>query len=162
MAKENYANETKNVQQTEGLTGQVDNQAQETVTDLVDKAVGQPTAQEQERTERLALLDSMRIMTSTEVQPEEPALSVEGVGFFALNDIHGVKAKQKQGKTTTLKICLAALMKGRMFRVKSELAEPVVLWLDTEQKAADVKLIISDVQRMTGIDDAYIDSHLML
>jgi len=153
--------ETENVQQPEQLTGQVNNQAQ-TVADIVGEAVNQPTAEEQKHTERLALLDGLRIMTQTEVPAEEPALSVDGVGFFALDDIHAVKAKQKQGKTTSLKICLSALLKGQMFRVKSELTEPVVLWLDTEQKAADVKLIINDVKQMTGLDDDYIDNHLYL
>ena len=157
--QETQAERLQNVQQT---AGQVDNQAQETVSEIVGEAVNQPTEEEQQRKERLALLESMRLMTGTVVPPEEPALSVDGVGFFALNDIHGVKAKQKQGKTTALKICLAALLSGQMFRVKSELAEPLVLWLDTEQKAADVKLIISDVKRMTGLDDEYIDTHLML
>ena len=153
--------ETENVQQTKYLTGPVNNQAQ-TVNDIVGEAVNQPTEEEQKRTERLALLDGLRIMTSTEVPPEEPSLSVDGVGFFALDDIHAVKAKQKQGKTTALKICLSALLKGQMFRLKSELTEPTVLWLDTEQKAADVKLIISDVKQLTGLDDEYIDSHLRL
>lgn len=132
------------------------------VNDIVGEAVSQPTDAERQREERLGVLESLRIMTGTEVPPEEPALSVDGVGFFALNDIHAVKAKQKQGKTTALKICLAALLNGQMFRLKSELSEPIVLWLDTEQKAADVKLIISDVQRMTGIDNEYIDTHLIL
>jgi hypothetical protein len=158
---EEQNNETVNVQQPEQLTGRVSSQAM-TVSDIVSEAVNQPTKKEQKYSERLALLDGLRIVTSTEVPPEEPSLSVDNVGFFALDDIHAVKAKQKQGKTTTLKICLSALLKGQMFRVKSELTEPVVLWLDTEQKAADVKLIISDVKQMTGLDDNYIDNHLYL
>ena len=40
------------------------------------------------------------------------------------------------------------------FRVKSELEEPRILWLDTEQKQSDVKLIISDVLSMAGVDAA--------
>jgi len=157
---ESNKNENNNVQHQ--TAGPVSNQAQETVRDIVGEAVNQPTAEEQRQAERLALLESMRVTTATEVPPEEPALSVDGVGFFALADIHGVKAKQKQGKTTMLKICLAALLKGQMFRVKSELNAPLVLWLDTEQKAADVKLIIDDVRQLTGLSDAYIDAHLML
>lgn len=156
----NKENETVNVQPQ--TAGQVSNQARQTVQDIVGEAVNQPTAEEQKQAERLSLLESLRITTATEVPAEEPALSVDGIGFFALDDIHGVKAKQKQGKTTMLKICLAALLKGQMFRVKSELDSPLVLWLDTEQKAADVKLIIDDVKQLTGLDDAYIDSHLML
>ena len=129
---------------------------------IVGQAVSQPTGDEQRQEERLELLEGLRITTATEVEAEQPALSVDGVGFFAIDDIHGVKAKQKQGKTTALKICVAALLKGQMFRVRSELQEPLVLWLDTEQKRADVKLIISDIQRMTALDDAYIDRHLRL
>lgn len=130
--------------------------------EIVGQGVSMPSDEERQKAERLALFKGLRIMTSTEVPPEEPSLSVDGVGFFALNDIHAVKAKQKQGKTTTLKICLAALLKGQMFRVKSELDAPTVLWLDTEQKASDVKLIISDVKQMTGLDDDYIDKYLWL
>ena len=132
------------------------------VNNLVGQAVSQPTSDEQRQEERLELLEGLRITTATEVEAEQPALRVDGVGFFAIDDIHGVKAKQKQGKTTALKICVAALLKGQMFRVRSELQEPLVLWLDTEQKRADVKLIISDIQRMTALDDAYIDRHLRL
>lgn len=129
---------------------------------IVNQAVNQPSEEELKRQERLQLLQSLRITTQTVVEPERPSLSVDGVGFFAINDIHAVKAKQKQGKTTTLKICAASLLSGQMFRVKSELTEPVVLWLDTEQKAADVKLIISDVKQMTGLDDEHIDGRLKL
>ena len=39
--------ETINVQQSEELTGQVNNQAQEVVENIVSEAVNQPTAEEQ-------------------------------------------------------------------------------------------------------------------
>lgn len=153
--------ENGNVQQPEQLTGQVNSQAR-TVADIVGEAVNQPTAGEQGRNERLALLDAMRITTATQVEEETYALSVDGVGIFALSDIHGLKGKQKSGKSAVFKVCLAALMAGQQFRVKSELVEPVVLFLDTEQQTADVKLIIDEVKRQTQCDDAYIDSHLRL
>ncbi len=146
-----------NVQQTEGLTGQVNSQVQ-TVQGIVGEAVNQKTEQE----ERLELLLSFRIATQTEVKPEAYALSVDGVGFFALGDLHAVKGKQKSGKSAVLKVCVAALMAGHQFRVKSELEEPVVLHIDTEQQATDVQLVIKEVKHMTGLDDAYIDSHLHL
>jgi len=154
-----------NVQLTELQTGQVNNQGNtvgEIVSDIVSEAVSQPTAGEQEREQRRAELAALRIMTGTEVPPEEPALSVDGVGFFALDDIHAVKAKQKAGKTSALKVCVAALLGGSQFRVKAELEEPRVLYLDTEQKQADTKLIVTDVRRMTGMDDAAIDSRLFV
>ena len=129
---------------------------------IVFQAVTAPTEQEKARTERLELLQSMRVMTTTEVQPEEPALTVDGVGVFALSDIHAIKGKQKCGKTTALKVCLAAWMQGSQFRVMSGLEEPRVLYLDTEQKQSDVKLIVTDVVQMTGLPAEYVDNHLQV
>ena len=130
------------------------------VNDIVGDAVCQPTAEEQERTARRAALTAMRVKSDTEVQPEEPALTVDKVGVFALGDIHGLKGKQKCGKTTALKVCLSAWMQGSQFRVASGLTEPRVLYLDTEQKQSDVKLIVTDVMAMTGLPAAYVDDHL--
>jgi len=153
--------ETKNVQQLEQLTGQVTNQAQ-TVKDIVGETGNMPTDEEEQRQERLTQLQKMRISMETEVEPERYALSVDGIGFFALNDLHGLKGKQKSGKSAVLKVCTSALMCGQQFRVKAELQEPKVLFLDTEQQAADVKLVVSEVAHMSGQSPAYIDSHLFL
>lgn len=149
--------ENVNVQQTEGLSGQVHGQVQ-AVQGIVGEAVNQKTEQE----ERLELLQGFRVTTQTEVEPEAYTLSVDGVGFFARCDVHAVKGKQKSGKSAVLKVCAAALLRGQQFRVKSEEEEPVVLHIDTEQQAADVKLVIDEVKQMTGLDDAYIDQHLHL
>lgn len=130
------------------------------VSDIVNQAVSQPSEQERDKEERLALLQGFRITTQTEVEPEAYTLSVDGVGFFARCDIHAVKGKQKSGKSAVLKVCAAALLSGQQFRVKSEQEEPVVLHIDTEQQAADVKLVIDEVKHMTGLDDKCIDSHL--
>jgi len=151
----------KNVQPAEGLAGQV-NEQRLTVADIVSQAVSQPTADEQARAERLAELEKVRVTTSTVVEPETYSLMVDGVGIFALSDIHGLKGKQKCGKSAVLKVCAAALLAGQQFRVKSELTEPVVLFIDTEQQAADVKLIVDEVKHMSGCTDDYIDQHLRL
>ena len=127
---------------------------------MVDEALGQPTEAERQLQERRTALASLRVASTTEVPPEEPALTVDGVGLFALSDLHGLKGKQKCGKTTALKVCLAAWMQGRQFRVRSALQQPRVLYLDTEQKQSDVKLIVTDVIQMTGLDAAYVDDHL--
>lgn len=129
---------------------------------IVAQAVVQPVSEEQVRAERLKVLTEARISTQTVVNPERYALSVDGVGIFALSDIHGVKGKQKSGKSGALKVFAAALLNGLQFRVKSELEEPVVLFIDTEQQAADVKLVIDELKQMTGCEDDYIDSHLYL
>ena len=115
------------------------------VDSIVAQAVAQPVSEEQARAERLKVLTEARISTQTVVNPERYALSVDGVGIFALRDIHGVKGKQKSGKSGALKVFVAALLNGLQFRVKSELEEPVVLFIDTEQQAADVKLVIDEI-----------------
>lgn len=61
-----------------------------------------------------------------------------------------------------LKVCSAALMSGQAMRVKSEMEHPVVFWLDTEQKPADVKAIVDDVKLLSGVSDDYLDEHLFL
>ena len=149
--------EIANVQQTESLSGLVHSQAL-AVQSIVGEAVKQKTEQE----ERLELLQGFRITTQTEVEPEAYTLSVDGVGFFARCDLHGLKGKAKAGKSAVLKVCAAALLRGQQFRVKSEQEEPVALFIDTEQQAADVKLVIDEVKQMTGLDDTYIDQHLHL
>ncbi len=110
-------NENVNVQQSETLSGQVNNQAQK-VLDIVGEAVNQPTAEEQRHEDLLKILEETRIRSDTDVPPEEYALEVDGKGIFACRDIHAVKAKAKAGKTTTLKVFIAALLAGMMFRVK--------------------------------------------
>ena len=153
-------NENENVQQ-QHADGQVNNQAQ-TVQDIVGEAVNQPTAEEQQKEQLLQVLRETRIRTDTEVPPEEYALEVDGKGIFALRDIHAIKAKQKAGKTTALKVFIAALLLGVMFRVKSLLEKPSILYFDTEQNRTDTKLILEDVAQMTGLSSEVIDSQVSL
>ena len=129
---------------------------------IVAQALAKPTAEEQKREERLKVLDATRVTTQTEVEPEQYALSVDGTGFFALGDLHGLKGKQKSGKSAVLKVCTAALLSGRQFRVKSEVTAPKVLFLDTEQQLADVKLILDEVRQMTQLQPEDIDRQLHL
>ena len=132
------------------------------VDDMVNQAVKQPTVKEVTAEERREALAAMRVKSTTEVEPEVPALTVDEVGVFALGDIHALKGKQKCGKTTALKVCLAAWMRGSQFRVVSGLEAPRVLYLDTEQKQSDVKLIVTDVIQMTGLEAPYVDDHLQV
>lgn len=155
-------NETVNVQPVNSTVGQVNDQMS-MVQAIVYKAVGQPSSEEQEKAERMELLWGLRIKSDTVVEPEQYVLSVDGVGFFAQDDVHGLKSKQKAGKTSVLKVCSASLMKNEpVMRVKSEIEQPVVLWLDTEQKPADVKAIVDDVKQLSGVSDEYLDEHFFL
>ena len=153
--------ENKNVQQPQGTTGQVNNQAR-TVVDIVGKAVNQPIEQDKAKGERLAWLSSLRITTQTQVEPEEYTLRVKGVGIFARRDIHAIKGKQKSGKSSVLKVLMAALLGGRQFQIERAVDDPVVLFLDTEQKAEDVRLVIDRLKDMAHCSDDYTDGHLYL
>ena len=122
----------------------------------------------------LKLWDELRITTKTVVPELEPIIKVSykdeekddhkeiEVGIFTKRDIHGVKAKQKQGKTTVLKVLLAVLLLGKMFRLTSCLKNPNIFWLDTEQQPSDVKQILTDIGKMTGLPDSEIDEHVHL
>lgn len=154
-------NETVNVQQPEQLTGQVSSQAM-TVSDIVSEAVNQPTAEEQECERLRQILHATRIRSDTDVPKEEYALEVDGKGVFALRDIHAVKAKAKAGKTTTLKVFIAALLRGEIFRIKSLLHEPKIIFFDTEQSRRDTKGILDDVARMTELPPEEIDRQVSL
>ena len=153
-------NDIENVQQQ--TAGQVDNQAQETVSEIVGEAVNQPTEEEQRKEKLRGILRKTRIRTDTEVPPEEYALRVDDKGIFALRDIHAVKAKQKAGKTTALKVMMAALLLGEKFRLKALLEKPKILFFDTEQSRTDTKQIILDVVQMTGLDADYINDRVVL
>ena len=141
--------ETSNVQQT---AGQVNNQAQKMVNTIVGKAVNEPSAEEQRKEQLRQILRETRICTDTEVPPKEYSLQVDDKGIFALRDIHAVKAKQKAGKTTALKVMMAALLQGEKYRLKSLLENPKILFFDTEQSRTDTTQIILDVAQMTGLD----------
>ena len=108
------------------------------------------------------MLRETRIRTDTEVPPEEYSLEVDEKGIFALRDIHAIKAKQKAGKTTALKVFIAALLLGVMFRVKSLLEKPRIVFFDTEQSRTDTKRILEDVAQMTGLGPDVIDSQVSL
>ena len=156
MYMEAFKHENENVRP---VAGQVENPSA-VASAIVSEGVAMPTDAERELEERRQALAAMRVASTTEVPPEEPALTVDDVGLFALSDIHALKGKQKCGKTTALKVCLAAWMKGSQFRVLSGLREPRVLYMDTEQKQSDVKLIVTDVIAMTGLPADYVDEHL--
>lgn len=134
----------------------------ETAQTIIAQTLNQPTDEELKREERRQLLQALRIKSDTLVEPEQYTLSVDGVGFFALKDIHALKGKQKSGKSAALKWFAAAMMGGRQGRVESLLKEPCVLFLDTEQQAADVRLVLDEVKRMSEVSDDYLDAHLHL
>lgn len=151
---------TENVQQMENLAEQ--NNQTRTVADIVGEAVNQPTSEERAQERLREILLQTRIRTDTDVPPQEYILEVDETGFFARRDIHAVKAKAKAGKTTTLKVFIAALLKREMFRIKSLVEKPSILYFDTEQSRSDTKGILKDVADMTELGSDVIDSQVAL
>lgn len=106
--------------------------------------------------------DSYRIKSDTEVPKEEYVFNVDGIGCMPLGDLSAVKAKPKMGKTTALKKIVATVLKGELGQLSSNLKDPIIMWVDTEQKTADAKRIIQDVKKMTGLSNSHIDKHLFV
>ena len=48
--------------------------------------------------EKFKFIEKYRISSKTEITPEQPCLSIGGVGFFNKGDIHAVKGMAKAGK----------------------------------------------------------------
>lgn len=51
---------------------------------------------DEDRRQRLEKLDALRLTTATEVAPEVSSLSVDGIGFFVLDDVHAIPADRLQ------------------------------------------------------------------
>lgn len=100
------------------------------------------------------------VTSQTEVPPSKPIIAVDDVGIFTKSDIHLVKAKAKAGKTTMLKIIVAAIMLGQLFRLKSLLDNPKIVWFDTEQSMNDTKRILEDIIKLSGKSSEEIDEHI--
>ena len=110
----------------------------------------------------LQKLNQFRIMSGTEVPEEKYVFTVQGVGCMPIGDLSAIKAAPKNGKTTVLKWICATVFKKELGSLKSNLDNPLILWVDTEQKMGDAKLIIEDIKKTTGLTYNYLDKHLML
>ena len=98
--------------------------------------------------EEKRLLDKynkFRIKSDTDVPAEECVFNARGVGCMPIGDLSAVKAEPKNGKTTALKRITATVLKGNLGQLSSDLFNPLIMWVDTEQKMSDAKLIIEDI-----------------
>lgn len=95
----------------------------------------------------------LRLSVHDEIPVEQFIFSVDGVPFFSLGNVHGIKAKQKSGKTTAIAIFTAAILLGEWERVKALIKEARVLMIDTEQSAADAQEMYKRVFRMAKLPE---------
>ena len=110
----------------------------------------------------LAKFNQFRVTSSTEVPEVKYVFKVNGVGCMPLGDLAAIKARPKQGKSTAIKWIVATVFSGKAGQLESDLKDPYVLWVDTEQSMGDVKLIIEDVRKITGRSRKYLDQHLIV
>lgn len=95
----------------------------------------------------------LRISVHDSYPPEICMLASQGVGFFAKGDIHAIKAKQKQGKTWLIAICVAAILRGQWGTLTSDQLKAKILVIDTEQKKADTLNVYKKTLQMAGLTE---------
>lgn len=115
-----------------------------------------------EEEKNLEHINKYRITSQTEIPKEEYVFKVQDIGCMPLGDLSAVKAAPKKGKTTSLKRIVATALTGKLGQLNSDLKNATILWIDTEQKMGDAKLIIKDIQKMTGLTNKYLDKHLLV
>lgn len=125
----------------------------DSIDELIRNAPLADTDEERENREFMENLHAFRVSVHDEFPEEEYTLAVDNVGFFAKGDIHAIKAKQKQGKTTSIYIMIASLLCGRWGRISSVLKMPKILVIDTEQKASDVQLVYKRAFQLAGLPE---------
>lgn len=132
----------------------------------IEVAVAAPSELELRATTQVEQALAYRMSVHDEIPPEHCVLSVNGVPFFAKGDIHGIKAKQKQGKTTAISLMAAAMLGCDRFAPKAILPtdeqgerRPMkVIFFDTEQKKQDTKLFyerVLELAEMPKDEDSY-------
>ena len=81
-------------------------------------------------------------------------LSYNGVPFAPLGGIHGLTGQPGHGKTFTFTQMMVAIMKGEFYGLHYELAkdiaEPKVLYIDTEMEKGNTQLVMLRVYEMMG------------
>lgn len=100
------------------------------------------------------------VTSETEVPEEKPIVEVDGYGIFTKKNIHLVKAKPKAGKTTMLKIIIAAILRGVLFRLTSSLKNSMIVWFDTEQSMGDTHRIITDIIKLSNKSPDEVNEHV--
>lgn len=127
-------------------------ETQKTAIDTIVNAENRPTITEELQKTILEKAYSDRISFAKEYEEEQYLLYKDEIGFFAKGDIHGVKAKQKSGKTTAISIMCATLLAGKCFSLKSGIATPKIIAFDTEQKKSDTNLFYHNVFKLAEME----------
>lgn len=101
-----------------------------------------------------AMLKIIECEVNTEkvYKPNEFILEYEGAKFLTKGDLHTIGAKQKAGKSTLIRILIAAILCGHWNKVKCIIPGLKVVYLDTEQKGVDTQNALLQICKMANVD----------
>jgi hypothetical protein len=99
-------------------------------------------------------LDKFRIMSDTDVPPEEFLMRLFGKPCFPRRDLSTVTGTEKCGKTFFTSMLMACCAEKNVLELERIRDEPLkVMWYDTEQSRQSTKLILTDrVQKLIHTD----------
>ena len=112
----------------------------------------QPTGDELREVGQIVDFSQYELDPTKEWEPMQYAFSIGGVGLAPLGDIQVVKAPQKNGKTFLLTLMMGALLKGEYIGMVSNIDNPTLLYIDTEQHPRDTLEVYRRVCMIGGID----------
>ena len=111
-----------------------------------------PTGEELAEVGRVLDVSPYLLDPEHEFEPIQYSFSQNGIGLAPRGDIHVVKAPQKNGKTFLLTLMMGAMLKGEYLGLKSEIENPRILFIDTEQHPRNTQLVYRRICRIAGIN----------
>jgi len=103
--------------------------------------------------ETLQKIKDCEVNFTKQYAPNEFLFAVDNVPFLTRADIHTIGAKQKGGKTSVIRILIAAAISGQWHRVSCLKPDMKIVYLDTEQKAVDTQNSLKMVMKMAGKEE---------
>lgn len=116
-----------------------------------DAAPLYPTVSEQESSKMELLYNDCLLNPGEEIAPERALLGIDGITFFPRGNIQFIKAKAKQGKSHAVDILVAALTRGKLWRLEGQEEVRTILLFDTEQHRSDSMKRLERIAKLADI-----------
>jgi len=97
-------------------------------------------------------LQPYRLDPTIDDEEIEFCFDYNGVPFAPKGDIQGVKAAQKNGKTFLLTLLMAAARRGEYMGIHCRLANPKIVYIDTEQHPRNTRQVYRRVCLLTHVN----------
>ena len=109
-------------------------------------------------------LDKCRIMSDTEVPPEDFLMRLFGKPCFPRRDLTTITGTEKCGKTFFTTMMMACCAKKEVLELERISDEPLkVMWYDTEQSRQSTKSILTDrVFKLADLTESDIDNNFFV